>query len=370
VADYLPTHNPVGYDFGSRTITSGLLPNEQLLASIEGMYIVRPNRWEWGCVAVSNLRLHFCGSKRLKTITATCDLSDIQSPVFTDDIGLIQSQAIIFGDGSSFDFDCQGTHYQFLLMKRQSEHNKRFVNTFLAAHKSAQTSSQTATVSQSNDSKPAVHAEIANRKSKRNKIIFSIAAVALLTAGVSIVNSRLKESRINYAIREASNEAELVSDEFCTYVQSRLASTTVRSQSAYDTVYDKFGTADYEIRKIINDKYDIPSENSPYFSLRSPIEDCLDEAYQRIAPTTTAAPRERSDAEIAAEGKTCAQQWRSAARETARGGSENLQLLGTLYACNSLEDWVTEAFNNGEYSDLLLPVACASEPNAPSVLCD
>jgi hypothetical protein len=51
--------------------------------------------------------------------------------------------------------------------------------------------------------------------------------------------------------------------------------------------------------------------------------------------TATAAPRERSDAEIVAEGKTCAQQWRSAARETASDGSQDVQLRGTLYACET-----------------------------------
>ena len=369
MAEYSPTHDPVGYEFGTRTIVSGLLPNEQILASVEVMYVVRPNRWEWGCLAVSNQRLHFCGSKRLKTITATCELTNIQSPVFTEDIGVVQSPVIIFGEGSSFGFDCQGAYYKFLLMKRQSEHNERFVDTFLAAHKAAQASAQFLSEDQAGKVKPPVYAEIANRESKRKRVIFSIAAVVLLIAGVSVVNSRIRESRINDAILNASNEARLISDEFCTFVETQLAATTARSQSAYDTVYERYSKADGELRGIINDKYDIPSENSPYFWLRNPLDDCKDKAYERIAPTTTTAPRERSDAEIVAEGKTCAQQWRSAARETASGGSQDVQLRGTLYACDTFEDWVTEAFNNGEYSDYLLPVACADEPGAPQDIC-
>ncbi len=363
----MPTpHNP-GYEYGSRVITSRLLPNERLLSSIEGMYVVRPNRWEWGCIAVSDMRLHFCGRKRLKTITRTFQLSDIQSPVLTHDNALV-AQGGTYGEGSNLSFQTRFLNHQFLLVKREQKQNERFVETFFAAHQS-QLARVKSDSKQPADPTPMVYSEAANRESKRNKILFSIAAAILLIAGVSIVNSRVQQSRIDDAIRNASSEAKLLSDGFCEFVDSQLATTPARSQSAYDSVSERYNKADAEIRSIINDKYDIPTGESPYFLLERPLSDCRNAAYERIAPTTTAPPRERSDAELAAEGKTCAQQWRSAARETASGGSQDVQLRGTLYACDTFEDWVIEAFNNGEYSDYLIDVACASEPNAPRSVC-
>lgn len=59
VSEYFPIHDPAGYEFGKSVIESRLVANERLLDSIEALYVVRPNRWEWGCIAVTDRHLNF-----------------------------------------------------------------------------------------------------------------------------------------------------------------------------------------------------------------------------------------------------------------------------------------------------------------------
>ena len=90
---------------------------------------------------------------------------------------------------------------------------------------------------------------------------------------------------------------------------------------------------------------------------------CRDDTSERFTPVTVP---EKSDAELAAEGRSCSQQWRRARSETLSGSSNDVQLRATVYACDTPGDWVLGAIDNGEYSAPLLDVICYSERRAPA----
>jgi len=200
-------------------------------------------------------------------------------------------------------------------------------------------------------------------KAKRKKIIVSLVVLVSLIAGFQIVSSRMREARINEAFRSASSEFDVVVDEFCAYVDTQIAATKSRSLAVYESVEKVRDDANQRLWTIMeNAGFSADSELQFHWE---PFRDCLNQAKYEIAPTTTAAPRIKSDAEIVAEGNSCSKQWQRAAIETASGSSNDVQLRGTLYACNTLEDWITGAIRKGEYSDYLLAAACAFERDAP-----
>lgn len=190
-------------------------------------------------------------------------------------------------------------------MRRQSEYNIRFVDVFRAAHESAVTLAKSVG-EQPSESTPATYSRVAEGKSKKRKTRIVVATAGLFVGGTLAINAGIRQSQINDAIRDASSEAALISEEFCQFVDTQIAATESRSQSAYDVISEKRDQAEEEIRVIVVDNYYIPSDRLSYRDLLGPIIRCSNEAYERIAPTTTAAPRERSDAEIVAEGRTCA----------------------------------------------------------------
>jgi len=199
-------------------------------------------------------------------------------------------------------------------------------------------------------------------KAKRKKIIVSLVVLVSLIAGFQIVSSLRREARV----RNASREFKIVVDEFCAFADTQIAATKSRSlaaeeivDKAYDDAWDRRGS----IISNLDLSWDAWDEVNLHYDTK--LKKCRDKATRAIAPATTAAPRIKSDAETVAEGNSCSKQWRRAASETASGSSNDVELRGTLYACNTLEDWITEAIRKGEYSDYLLAAACAFERDAP-----
>jgi hypothetical protein len=131
-----------------------------------------------------------------------------------------------------------------------------------------------------------------------------------------------------------------------------------------NNAYDQYQS---KIKKIPNiDK--IGSEL--YFDIERIAFECIVEAETKFAPVTVPEPIEKSDAELAAEGRSCSQQWKRANTETLSGSSNDVQLRATVYACDTWDDWFLEAFELGEYSDSLLATICYVEENAPDALCN
>jgi hypothetical protein len=206
------------------------------------------------------------------------------------------------------------------------------------------------------------------KKRKRNALIGSLSVVALLILN-SVIGS-VKEAGREQKIREAQEEASALSGSFCdemkTSIDSALKNKTARSLSRGKELFKTWDNYSEQIQLIFKDVY---ISGRSIDEVKAGARKCFDDAYAISTPPTTSAPRIKSDAEIAAGGNTCAQQWRRARSETLSGGSRDVQLRGTLYACNTFEDWIDGALQVGEYSDGLLDVACLFEPDAPSVLC-
>lgn len=79
---------------------------------------------------------------------------------------------------------------------------------------------------------------------------------------------------------------------------------------------------------------------------------------------TVPEPIEKSDAELATEGRSCSQQWKRANTKFLSGSSNDVQLRATVYACDTWDDWFLEALKWEEYNDNFSASICYVEENS------
>jgi hypothetical protein len=65
----------------------------------------------------------------------------------------------------------------------------------------------------------------------------------------------------------------------------------------------------------------------------------------------------------------CARQWNKARDETLAGGYSDLELRRTIFSCESVSEWTSEARRVGEFSPNLLTSICLLTGNPPSRFC-
>ena len=181
-------------------------------------------------------------------------------------------------------------------------------------------------------------------------VIALVVVISLLIFGVIFYQNRQRD--------QAAEDFRVLVSDTCRDVEQLTDKQSVDSlfdqyREGYDKIFLKYDDLDDLVSRLNDSAYK-----------------CLNDAQNKFAPVTVPEPVKKSDAELAAEGNSCSRQWRRAHAETLSGGASDVQLRATLYACDTLEDWITEALVNGEYSDYLLPVLCGSEENAPNALCN
>ena len=180
-------------------------------------------------------------------------------------------------------------------------------------------------------------------------VIALVVVISLLIFGVIFYQNRQRD-------QAAEDFRVLVSD---TCRELKQLTNMESANNAYDQYQSK-------IKKIPN----IDKIGSLYSDIYRIAFECLDELQIKFAPVTVPEPIEKSDAELAAEGRSCSQQWKRANTETLSGSSNDVQLRATVYACDTWDDWFLEAVELGEYSDSLLATICYVEENAPDALCN
>jgi len=188
-------------------------------------------------------------------------------------------------------------------------------------------------------------------KKKLILIAASLLVIVVLAAVLLSANNASKRREI------AMNELLALTVKFCD--EARESSDKQFISDAYDPVREKLFAA--------RGRDDLPRDDvETYWDAAW---ECYRDADARATPTTQPKPPQKSDAELAAEGRSCSQQWRRARSETLSGSSNDVQLRATVYACATWDEWFLEAVENGEYSDSLLAAICTVERNAPEELC-
>ena len=175
--------------------------------------------------------------------------------------------------------------------------------------------------------------KLLSKKSKQ--VLGVILAIALVVFSIGAVIRSIETGKRE----KAEREAYLRADEFCDEVKA------LGSKQSIDNSYEEFES------EFGYDRY---------------ARDCRNKALVQFTPKTIPKPAVKSDAQLAAEGRSCSQQWRRARSETLSGSSNDVQLRATVYACDTPGDWVLGAIDNGEYSEPLLDVICKFERRAPA----
>lgn len=131
------------YQKGLQFINSKLLSGEHLVGKIQGIIYVNPSRQRFGCIVVTNHRLHFRGNKLAisfeKQITETFNLSAITDPVFIENAGLMPGSEM-YGESAKFSFNYNERSILFWLLiqtPRGVEDNLSFKNSFFSAYELA-----------------------------------------------------------------------------------------------------------------------------------------------------------------------------------------------------------------------------------------
>lgn len=186
---------------------------------------------------------------------------------------------------------------------------------------------------------------ILSRKTK--KVLGTVLLLAVVLAFVVAVFQIVEARRLE----QAKGEASVLADKFCDDIKS-----SVGEQSIEDS-YQRF---EQDVQSIEN------LSSSATFDYKRIAFRCRSDALEKFTPKSIPTPASKSDAELAAEGRSCSQQWSRARSETLSGSSNDVQLRATVYACEAASEWVLGAIDNGEYSDFLLDVICAVERRAPS----
>lgn len=188
-------------------------------------------------------------------------------------------------------------------------------------------------------------AKLVSRKSKQ--VLGVILAISLVALSIGAVLRSIQNNKEEQAFSDARSLAE----NFCNEV------ALLKNEQSISNLYAKF---EEQLSRINDfDRFDYSRGYRPL----SAASGCRDDASERFTPVTVP---EKSDAELAAEGRSCSQQWRRARSETLSGSSNDVQLRATVYACDTPGDWVLGAIDNGEYSEPLLDVICKFERRAPA----
>ena len=181
-------------------------------------------------------------------------------------------------------------------------------------------------------------------------VIALVVVISLLIFGVIFYQNRQRD--------QAAEDFRVLVSDTCRDVEQLTDKQSVDSlfdqyREGYDKIFLKYDDLDDLVSRLNDSAYK-----------------CLNDAQNKFAPVTVPEPVKKSDAELAAEGRSCSQQWKRANTETLSGSSNDVQLRATVYACDTWDDWFLEAFELGEYSDSLLSTICYVEENAPDALCN
>jgi len=194
--------------------------------------------------------------------------------------------------------------------------------------------------------------------SKKTQKRLAITLVALLVVfSIGAVLRNIQAGKREQALLEVNTEASALTDKYCSDVKALTGEDNIKES------YRQFERDLRSIRDIDVIGYSVRNYDDLAWGCR---DDALDQYTPKTVPRTVPKPAAASDAELAAEGRSCSQQWERASAETRRGGSSDVQLRGTVYACDTPGDWALGAIDNGEYSEFLLDVICAVEGRAPA----
>lgn len=346
----------LAFEQGAQEVKSMLASGETILGSCES-FISLPVSTHFGFIAITNTRVLFASVPKKRfgpTVTAVFPLEDIIAPVW-----LGKDESIPHCASLSFTFSGITHRFMFLGFAPRLAWGEDFKNRFIAAVQQASETSKSAEKSPSAVNTGAVLGVQIKKPEPKNEVKLEDFATAIkLGVALVVVISLLIFGFNVYQNRQQNQAVEdlrvLVFDTCRDFEQAT-------DEQSIDSLYDQYWE---EMREIDLKTDDVVRR------LKDSAIDCLNDARDKFAPVTVPEPPKKSDAELAAEGKSCSRQWRSAHAETLSGGASDVQLRATLYACDTLEDWITEALINGEYSDYLLPVLCGSEKNAPYALCN
>jgi hypothetical protein len=350
----------IGVKCTSQMLDSGETVTERIEAFLE--YVPGTSFNTEGTLSVTQTRLIFSGRKPFGRRNVIIHLADIASIELDTSDSLVLPIRVKF-DSRSIEFGVHRFHQVWA---------KKFVERTKELCESIKNSA-----SHGNDARAIMERSPGVFESEEHDLMWKkrkkIALLSVLGVGVLLIASSLigsiRDAYKEGKVKDATAEVEILNAAFCDDMDAAGKSTTGKSLSRGEDLTDKYAEHLNQIRDIVDSKYANVSDQLGTGDLASDAYECYKDAFALSTPPTTSPPRQKSEAEIAAEGNTCAQQWRRAHSETLSGGSSDIQLRGTLYACTSLEDWVSEAFAVGEYSDGLLQVACLFEPDAPSELC-